>query len=42
MLLLHEFTARKFLCPDKKPLTAKDLKKGFFNEEEVVESGKGN
>ena len=38
MLLLHEFTAKKYLCPDKKPLSAKDLKKGaLFNEEEAGE-----
>jgi hypothetical protein len=42
MLLLHEFMAKKYLCPDKKAPTAKDLKKGFFGEEEVAETGKGN
>jgi DNA polymerase alpha subunit A len=31
--------AKKYLCPDKKPPTAKDLKRGFFNEEDTGEVG---
>lgn len=33
MLLLHEFASRKFLCPDKKMLSAKDAKKALFGDE---------
>jgi DNA polymerase alpha subunit A len=29
MLLLHEFHAKKFVCPDKKAPSAKDIKKGL-------------
>lgn len=39
MLLLHEFKKKKFLLPDKKQPTAKDLKKNLFADEfEEVES----
>jgi len=41
MLLLHEFYQRKFICPDKKPPTAKDLKKGVFDNEDGETGGKG-
>mmetsp|Transcript_38559 Transcript_38559/g.28434 ORF Transcript_38559/g.28434 Transcript_38559/m.28434 type:complete len:94 (+) Transcript_38559:2958-3239(+) len=34
MLLMHEFRAKKFICPDKKPPTAKDLKKVMGQEED--------
>jgi len=33
MLLLHEFKKKKFILPDKKNLTAKDLKRSLFGEE---------
>jgi DNA polymerase alpha subunit A len=29
-LLMHEFHSRKFLCPDKKTLSAKEAKKAMF------------
>lgn len=41
MLLLHEFHARKFVCPDKKAPSVKDMKKGLFLDEESEEQGKG-
>lgn len=34
MLLLHEFKKKKFILPDKKQLTNKELKRGMFGEEE--------
>ena len=37
MLLLHEFKAKKFILPDKKPATSKDLKKGLIGDEEMEE-----
>ena len=42
MLLLHEFTGRKFICPDKKALSAKESKKADAEEdgEEKVVKGK--
>lgn len=32
-LLMHEFSSRKFLCPDKKSLNAKEAKKAQFGED---------
>lgn len=29
MLLLHEFKKKKFILPDKKQMTAKELKRNF-------------
>lgn len=46
MLLLHEFKKKKFILPDKKTLTAKDLKRSLFggedngDEPEVAAPGK--
>jgi DNA polymerase alpha subunit A len=41
-LLMHEFYSRKFLCPDKKQLNAKDAKKAMFaGDEEVEKKPKG-
>ena len=34
MLLLHEFRQRKFICPDKKTLSAKDAKKEAEDQDE--------
>lgn len=34
MLLLHEFKKKKFILPDKKQLTNKELKRGLFGEED--------
>jgi DNA polymerase alpha subunit A len=34
MLLLHEFKKKKFILPDKKNLSAKELKRGIFGEDE--------
>ena len=34
MLLLHEFKKKKFILPDKKNLSAKELKRGIFGEED--------
>jgi len=34
MLLLHEFKKKKFILPDKKNLSAKELKRGIFGGEE--------
>ena len=33
-LLMHEFYTRKFLCPDKKNLSAKEAKKAMFGVDE--------
>jgi len=33
MLLLHEFKKKKFILPDKKQPTTKDLKKNFFADD---------
>ena len=33
MLLLHEFRAKKYLCPDKKSFNAKEAKKLEFGDE---------
>jgi DNA polymerase alpha subunit A len=33
MLLLHEFSAKKFLCPDKKVMNSKDARKALFGDE---------
>jgi DNA polymerase alpha subunit A len=44
MLLLHEFRAKKFLCPDKKAFSAKEAKSLEFGDEDVAEvktGGKG-
>lgn len=43
ILLLHEFQARKFICPDKKLPNAKDMKKGLLEDEgdTVVSTKKG-
>jgi DNA polymerase alpha subunit A len=42
-LLMHEFHQRKFLCPDKKILNAKEAKKSLFDEgdDEPVATKKG-
>jgi len=37
MLLLHEFKKKKFILPDKKQLSAKELKKGIFGGDENIE-----
>ena len=37
MLLLHEFKKKKFILPDKKNLTARDLKRSLFGDEGVDE-----
>lgn len=34
MFLLHEFRARKYLCPDKKSFSAKEAKKMQFGDED--------
>jgi DNA polymerase alpha subunit A len=34
MLLLHEFRARKYLCPDKKSMNTKEAKKTDFGDED--------
>jgi len=39
MLLLHEFSSRKFLCPDKKKLNAKQARAAMFGENEEPEKG---
>ena len=45
MLLLHEFRARKFLCPDKKTFNQKEAKKHEFGDDDQNETkavgGKG-
>ena len=38
-LLMHEFYQRKFLCPDKKNLSARDAKKSLFGDEMANEAG---
>lgn len=39
-LLMHEFYQRKFLCPDKKTLNARDAKRSLFGDEEMkLEAG---
>ena len=43
-LLMHEFYGRKFLCPDKKNLNAKQAKSQMFGNEDggaTVEETKG-
>jgi len=42
-LLMHEFFSKKFLCPDKKQLNAKEAKKSLFDDgdDEPVASKKG-
>jgi DNA polymerase alpha subunit A len=37
MLLLHEFRQKKFLCPDKQTLNAKQAKKLEFGDEDQAE-----
>jgi len=37
MLLLHEFRSRKYLCPDKKSMNAREAKKAQFGEEDLGE-----
>jgi hypothetical protein len=34
MLLLHEFKKKKFILPDKKNLSAKELKRGIFGDDD--------
>ena len=34
MLLLHEFKKKKFILPDKKQLTSKEMKRGLFGDDE--------
>lgn len=43
MLLLHEFRGKKYLCPDKKSLNAKEARKFEFGDEDMGEqtTGKG-
>lgn len=42
MLLLHEFRAKKYLCPDKKTFNAKEAKKQQeFGDEDMGESKPG-
>jgi DNA polymerase alpha subunit A len=41
MLLLHEFRAKKFLCPDKKSFNAKEAKKLEFGDEDAGETKPG-
>lgn len=43
MLLLHEFKKKKFTLPDKRQLSAKELKRGMFGgeEEDLGESNAG-
>ena len=38
MLLLHEFRAKKYLCPDKKTLSAKESKKLEFGDDDQAET----
>ena len=38
MLLLHEFRAKKFLCPDKETLSAKEAKKLEFGDDDQAEA----
>ncbi len=38
MLLLHEFKKKKFILPDKKNLTAKDLKRSLFGDDDEAEA----
>jgi len=40
-LLMHEFYQRKFLCPDKKQLNAREAKKSMFGNEGEVANGGG-
>ena len=42
-LLMHEFSSKKFLCPDKKVLSAKEAKKSLFDDgdEEPAATKKG-
>lgn len=40
MLLLHEFKKKKFILPDKKSLSAKELKRGLLGGEEEEEPTK--
>lgn len=37
-LLMHEFYSRKFLCPDKKNMTAREAKKAMFGGEGEAET----
>jgi hypothetical protein len=37
MLLLHEFKKKKFILPDKKATSAKEMKRGMFGGEEMEE-----
>ena len=39
MLLLHEFKKKKFILPDKKQLSAKELKRGMMGEDALFEAG---
>lgn len=38
MLLLHEFSAKKFLCPDKKVMSGTQARKAMFGEEDGLET----
>jgi hypothetical protein len=38
MLLLHEFKKKKFILPDKKTLTARDLKRSLFGDDDEPEA----
>lgn len=38
MLLLHEFRSKKYLCPDKKSLNAKEARKMEFGDEDQAEA----
>ena len=41
MLLLHEFKKKKFILPDKKTLTAKDLKRSLFGDDNDEQEAAG-
>ena len=38
---MHEFHRRKFLCPDKKNLTAREAKKAMMGDENEENKPKG-
>ena len=41
MLLLHEFKRKKFILPDKKMLSAKEMRKGMIGEDDGEEKETG-
>lgn len=41
MLLMHEFKKKKFIMPDKKPPTAKDLRRSMFADGFDEDQGQG-